>query len=1248
MEQIPHLMGDARAAETMADAVAPAMVSWSRLVFQSYRDDNWEVYLADGDGANQRRLTRGGAADINPQLNRGCTRIAFASERRGNYDIWTMDPDGAALMQLTTDGYDDVSPAWSPDGARIAFQSYRDGQAEIYLMNADGSGQTRLTWDGAYDGQPAWSPDGAQIAFASRRAAGSGIWIMSADSENQRLLAAQRYAQNPAWSPDGAQIAFDADSDSDEWNEVLLMDADGSNQRQMLDGGFATELSVRSWSADGRNIGFTRSLWIEYQGDWYWTDAFLEAWDNQSGSTTRLPGAGVDWNPAWSALDNTPPTSSMVALPAKSPAPFTVSWSGSDAGPAGFRSYDVQVRDGPGGAWADWMMGTSATTQQYWGIGSHAYFFRARARDNAGNVEVWPENYDAMTTVEALAPQTEVSPLPSYVKGTVSVHWDGVDRGGSGIRVYDVQVRDGPAGAWTDWQTATTATQVEFTGTAGHAYYFRSRGVDYAQNVEAWPPGDGDAVTAFYAWTLTNKVADNRGAPLGNVTLAAAPSPFTVVPDDGTGTYVAYFVEETATCSASWSKPGFTSLPATDLPGNADVRFDTVLPPGDNVVTNWGFEQALDGWTAGGELTPVITDTVQHTGKAAARLGPATPAFKPSVKISQGLTDSWDPQVAVDASGAVHVVWQSDGIYYAHRDPAGHWSAAENVADIWPGSFQPQIALDSLGNLHVVWRQNPEPPEVYHIWRDINGTWSAPQNISQTPGLYSWGPLLATDNVGGVHLVWQEFDQSTESGIWYARRGPASAWSAPQKVSGELACEYPASFVEDSGVVHSAWSCIVSDNREVFYARRSLDGLWTAPHNVSNNPGISYVPAVAAETGGRVHITWSDATEGKIDTLYASRSPDGTWSSTEMAAEGFGGDDYRPQLAVDASGTVHATASCAYVSRIPAGEWSEPICLGGSPHMIVDANGVVHMAFNRAPGVLYAKRYDDGTWSSADLIATMLYTSRPRMAVDPIGAARVVWTDSGPSRWDIFYWEKIVAGSGGDSLLTQAISIPVDAANPTLSLLYRLEGTPKEGTNWFDVQLQEGVNTTTIFSTASSIGAWRHRWFDLGAWKGKTAVLRFRVHQTAGQLPVWAYLDEITLGSAYPDTWIEKLGPAIVAPGSQLTYVLHYGNRGAMPADGARVTDTLPTGLQFLEGDPPPTATTPSQLVWEVGNLPPAGEPAVIVIKAAVKPEVAGYTKLTNAAAISGTASEVESENNTAHVSTLVAHRLYLPMISRE
>ena len=65
-------------------AEATETVPWSKLVFQSYRDNDWEIYRANGDGAGQVRLTNNDGIDKDARLNRGATRVVFASTRSGD------------------------------------------------------------------------------------------------------------------------------------------------------------------------------------------------------------------------------------------------------------------------------------------------------------------------------------------------------------------------------------------------------------------------------------------------------------------------------------------------------------------------------------------------------------------------------------------------------------------------------------------------------------------------------------------------------------------------------------------------------------------------------------------------------------------------------------------------------------------------------------------------------------------------------------------------------------------------------------------------------------------------------------------------------------------------------------------------------------------------------------------------------------------------------------------------------------
>lgn len=122
----------------------------------------------------------------------------------------------------------------------------------------------------------------------------------------------------------------------------------------------------------------------------------------------------------------------------------------------------------------------------------------ADARLDGEAIVVWQANWREVyySYRPPCRPSSAVTSLaPTTVSSTFLVRWKGVDRSGTGIASYDVQVRDGD-GPWTDWQVRTTATSALYTqGECGHTYRFRSRAVDNAGQVEAWHLSSDAATT---------------------------------------------------------------------------------------------------------------------------------------------------------------------------------------------------------------------------------------------------------------------------------------------------------------------------------------------------------------------------------------------------------------------------------------------------------------------------------------------------------------------------------------------------------------------------------------------------------------------------------------------------------------------------------------------------------------------------------------------------------------------------------
>jgi Tol biopolymer transport system component len=77
-----------------------------------------EIYVADADGANARRLTRNLGDDVGPKWSPDGSRILFTSDQNlpegDSYEVYSIAPDGSCLTWLTNGTPASGAPAWRP------------------------------------------------------------------------------------------------------------------------------------------------------------------------------------------------------------------------------------------------------------------------------------------------------------------------------------------------------------------------------------------------------------------------------------------------------------------------------------------------------------------------------------------------------------------------------------------------------------------------------------------------------------------------------------------------------------------------------------------------------------------------------------------------------------------------------------------------------------------------------------------------------------------------------------------------------------------------------------------------------------------------------------------------------------------------------------------------------------------------------------------------------------------------------
>jgi len=184
-----------------------------RLVYvRSFEDRNiWRVETsAPGAPASSPPVASMSSTrwDWNGQFSPDGRRVAFQSTRSGDWELWLADPDGANAVQITSMGAPLTgTPRWSPNAQMIAFHSNPEGPLDIYGIPAAGGKPRRLTSHPATDQVPSFSRDGQWIYFSSNRTGEYQIWKIPA-SGGDAVQVTHNVGYVAFESPDGAYVYY--------------------------------------------------------------------------------------------------------------------------------------------------------------------------------------------------------------------------------------------------------------------------------------------------------------------------------------------------------------------------------------------------------------------------------------------------------------------------------------------------------------------------------------------------------------------------------------------------------------------------------------------------------------------------------------------------------------------------------------------------------------------------------------------------------------------------------------------------------------------------------------------------------------------------------------------------------------------------------------------------------------------------------------------------------------------------------
>ncbi len=181
------------------DAEATLSPKGDLIVFTSMRDGDLDLYTMKIDGSDVRRVTNLPGYDGGAFFSPDGTELVWRASRPEtpeelaeyqallkeglvmptNMELYIANVDGSNMRKITDLGQANWAPYWHPSGKKIIFasnhKSARGFPFTLYMINTDGSGLEQVSYGDTFDAFPVFSKDGRHLVFSSNRnnAAGS-------------------------------------------------------------------------------------------------------------------------------------------------------------------------------------------------------------------------------------------------------------------------------------------------------------------------------------------------------------------------------------------------------------------------------------------------------------------------------------------------------------------------------------------------------------------------------------------------------------------------------------------------------------------------------------------------------------------------------------------------------------------------------------------------------------------------------------------------------------------------------------------------------------------------------------------------------------------------------------------------------------------------------------------------------------------------------------------------------------------
>ena len=209
--------------------------------YQSMRDGNMELFVADSAMTNERRLTNNNITESHPTLSPDHTILAFTQGDAASLEtqIVTIQLDGLnRSVQTPGDTEFGAIPSFSPDGKQLAYACWRrtpEGQYSSPNLCAldilSGQKSTLLEHEDEM-WRPVWTPDGQHLIYIRKHNGNFDLYQLDLDTREEVQLTDTDYDEwDPSVSDDGRRIVYAGRKD-DNW-DLFILDRNNLKSRQV-------------------------------------------------------------------------------------------------------------------------------------------------------------------------------------------------------------------------------------------------------------------------------------------------------------------------------------------------------------------------------------------------------------------------------------------------------------------------------------------------------------------------------------------------------------------------------------------------------------------------------------------------------------------------------------------------------------------------------------------------------------------------------------------------------------------------------------------------------------------------------------------------------------------------------------------------------------------------------------------------------------------------------------------------------